>query len=283
MRRAALALAIVLVTAAGCTPDADLSVSVNGNLGAPVTVSIDGSRVPDTVTKEVLTQGEGREVDEGSYVLLRATSFDSRSGAVIESYDTGNVRLTTADSDGLGELASEVTGEAEGSRILVTRPGLAGEDDGAEIVVVDILSTTAQGEEVPLPKKTPEGTPTLKDPTGNEPKISEGGGKIPDLVVLPLIKGTGPQLESTDTLAMQYKLADTKGKTVQSSWDGGGPATARVSDLMDGMQIGLTDEPVGSRILLLIPSAQAQGEGDMVMIVDILATLPSDDAAATDY
>ena len=162
MRRFVLVLCLALVGLAGCSSGAEaIEVTVNGNLGAPVTISLEGDKVPASVTKDVVIAGKGREIEEDSAVLLRATSFDSRTGSIIESYDTGGIRLATANSDGLGELAGQIVGATEGSRLVITRPGLASGQDAAEIVVVDLLPTIAQGEETPLPDPAPQGTPKI--------------------------------------------------------------------------------------------------------------------------
>ena len=278
MRRFVLVLCLALVGLAGCSSGAEaIEVTVNGNLGAPVTISLEGDKVPASVTKDVVIAGKGREIEEDSAVLLRATSFDSRTGSIIESYDTGGIRLATANSDGLGELAGQIVGATEGSRLVITHPGLASGQDAAEIVVVDLLPTIAQGEETPLPDPAPQGTPKLTNPGEANPSIAEGGGKIPEFAVEPLIQGDGQQVESTDTVVMQYVAADSDGKTLQSSWEDGAPISANLQDVMEGLKIGLSDQHVGSRLLILVPSAQAQGEGDVVLIVDVLATSTTGD------
>ena len=42
-------------------------------------------------------------------------------------------------------------------------------------------------------------------------------------------------------------------------------------DLMKGMREGIENQKVGSRVLVLVPSAVAKGEGDRILVVDILA------------
>lgn len=273
MQRLILALVLVLVGLTACSGDQPLDVTVNGNFGAPVTISVAGSAASEAVTKDVLIEGDGRALEEDSYVLMRATSFDSRDGSIIDSYNTGAVRLTTVDEEGLGELSSQVAGEKEGTRLLITRPGLTSGAEGAEIVVVDLLPTTAQGEDISIPDPKPKGMPKLTEARGTTPGIASGGGEIPDLEVVPLIQGAGTQVDATDTVIMQYLVADSKGKVTESSWQDSGPISANLQDVMTGLRTGITDQNVGSRLVILVPSAQARGDGDLVIIVDILATI----------
>ncbi|MGO1591146.1 MAG: FKBP-type peptidyl-prolyl cis-trans isomerase [Ancrocorticia sp.] len=287
MHRRPVAFAVSLVLAASalaaCSQEEPIDAAVNGNLGAPVTISVTGEDVPEETTKEVAIAGEGRELGEDDSVLMRATSFDSRTGSIIESYDTGKIRLTTVNDDGLGELATQLVGEREGTRLVVISPGLASGQNAAEIVVVDILPTSASGEETPLPDPTPKGMPTLDNPRETEPAISKGGGEIPELATVTLLRGSGQQVEAADTVIMQYVSADSEGKNAQSTWEDGAPVAANLHDVMEGLQIGLTDQYVGSRVVVLVPSSQAQGDGDVAFIVDILASLPPSDDGATDF
>ncbi|MFT0848520.1 FKBP-type peptidyl-prolyl cis-trans isomerase [Actinomycetaceae bacterium L2_0104] len=258
----------------GCTDSAeDLDVTVNGELGAPLTVSLTGSRVPDDLVSQTLIEGEGAEIVDGGPVLFRATSFDSRNGEIID--ETGDLRLTTANSDGLGGLSGQIVGKSEGSRILIIRPGPGSGHEAAELIVVDILSTVAQGEEASVPDNPPEGMPEIGVSDDGVPEIVEGGGAIPELAVVPLIEGDGAQATEEDILVIQYVLADDKGSVLDSTWAGDGPVTVEMSELMEGLRVGITDQHVGSRVLLLIPSAKATGEGDRVAIVDILGVMDS--------
>ena len=271
-RRGLAALCIVLMALTGCTDSAEsLDVTVNGELGAPLTVSVTGSRVPDELVSHILIEGDGAEIVDGGPILLRATSFDSRTGEIID--ETGELRLTTANSDGLGGLSGQIVGKREGSRILIVRPGPDSGNEAAELIVVDILSTVAQGDEAPVPDSPPKGMPEIGVGDNGGPEIVDGGGAIPELAVVPLVEGGGAQVTDEDILVIQYVLAGDEGSVLDSTWDGDGPVTVETSELMEGLRVGITDQHVGSRVLLLIPSAKATGDGDRVAIVDILGIM----------
>lgn len=269
---AGLVLSLALLSACSGTAKS-LTITVNGELGAPVTISVLGSRAPDSLSTSTLIEGAGAVIVKDGPVLVRATSFDSRTGEIIESYETGDLRVTTANADGLGELAGEIIGVREGTRLLVTRPELVAGGSAAEIIVVDILHTTAIGEEVPAPAVPPAGTPSVTVADNGAPVIAAGGGAVPEMAVIPLIEGAGAQVIEGDVVALQYLIADQNGTVIDTTWDGAGPISVDSSKLMEGLHIGLTDQTVGSRVLVLVPSAMASGEGDRVAVVDILGVL----------
>ena len=270
MKFPALVLAVALLGGSallgGCSSHDDtLDVTVNGELGAPVTMSVES--VPDKMSVNTLIAGDGSKIVADGTVLVRATSFDSRSGDIIEP--TGAIRLTTANLEGLGEVGDLVVGAREGSRLLIVQPGLVPGHKAEELIVVDILSTVASGTEVPLPTKPPAGTPKIKVDDG-APTVVSGGGAVSDLAVVPLIEGTGAQVSDEDEVVVQYLVGDEKGTVLDSTWKSRVPIVLDLSGVMDGLRIGLTDEKVGSRVIVLIPSAQATGTGDRFAIVDIL-------------
>ena len=274
MKRLLLALGLMLASLAGCSTEPPvLDVTVNGELGAPVTMTV--SSVPEERSVETVLEGQGSKVVADGTVLVRATSFDSRTGEIIEP--TGALRLTTANAPGLGEVGDLVVGAREGSRLLIVQPGLVPGQNAAELVVVDILSTVASGTEVPLPTKPPAGTPKIEIDDDGVPTVVSGGGAVADLTVVPLIEGAGAQVAENDSLVIQYLVGDSAGKILDTTWKDQVPIVMEVSDVMDGLRIGLADQKVGSRVLVLIPSAQASGTGDRFAIVDVLGIYDSTD------
>ncbi|MGJ9622721.1 FKBP-type peptidyl-prolyl cis-trans isomerase [Actinotignum sp. GS-2025c] len=269
-------LAVAATALAGCSghpePGNPGSVDVTGAFGAPVTISVEGNLHVDGVRQEVLSPGDGVELAEGSPVLARITSFDSRTEAPVEGFATGGITLATVSKAGVGELAPYLVGQREGSRLLIQREELVAGDPGAvEIVVVDILYTNARGDAAPPPATPPVGMPGLASGEGVAPVLTGGGGPIPEFAVVPLVLGRGEQVAASDELVLNYFLVDPNGQTVDSSWTSG-PVRAAMGDLMDGMRKGLVDQRVGSRVMILIPASQARGDSDLVAIVDILAT-----------
>ena len=83
--RAAAAASLVLAALTACDHSAkgECKVSVNGAFGSAVTVDVDCPSAPRNVVKDVVVKGKGNAIDKGQTALLRATSFDSRSGKIV--------------------------------------------------------------------------------------------------------------------------------------------------------------------------------------------------------
>ncbi|WP_449372792.1 FKBP-type peptidyl-prolyl cis-trans isomerase [Arthrobacter psychrolactophilus] len=125
----------------------------------------------------------------------------------------------------------------------------------------------------------PAGLPTVKDDDKGTPVITIGDAKAPtELISQDLITGKGAALKATDTIVANYVGVNlVGGKVFDSSYAKGSPATFSLSQVIEGWTKGLTGKTVGSRVLLVIPAAQAYGDagqgdakGDLVFVVDIL-------------
>ena len=278
--RAAVSLVALLLALVACSsqsgPSSAGGITVSGSFGAPVTLTIEKAPNITAMTSSVVMTGTGPAVVAGGPLLLRATSFDSRTSEIVTGYDTGDIRLTTADDKGIGKIASALVGIPEGSRVLVERPGLSPNDKKAvEIVVVDILYTSAHGTDAQLPTPYPAQLPQVTVSEAGVPTVTPGSDPFDVVVTQPLILGEGEQIEDSDDVVIQYVLTDAGGNVLDSTWNDGAPIAVNLKALMQGLQEGLTDQKVGSRVLVAIPSAEAVGDGDRIAVVDILAVLPA--------
>lgn len=276
---------VCMCVLAGCSPRGTAetagTIEISGSFGAPVAITITEEPVVSDVTSTVVTNGDGPLVVAGGPLLLRATSFDSRTGELVAGYDTGEIRLTTADDEGVGELANSLVGLTEGSRVLIERPGLSRSDESAvEIVVVDILLTSAHGSEGTSADTLASGNPSYSVSDDGVPQLGALAGAVDGVSVTSIIAGTGEQLDADDTIAMQYLIADSSGTVVDSTWTTQAPVAVNLADVMSGLREGLTDQSVGSRVLIRIPSEDAAGDGDRLAVVDILAVLPEGENSA---
>ena len=124
--------------------------------------------------------------------------------------------------------------------------------------------------------------PTVSDNAGAKPTISKPEGAAPTtLVTKDIIEGTGPTAVATSTMTVHYTLLTwSKGEVVESSWDGGSPATFPLANVIAGWQQGIPGMKVGGRRLLVIPpdlGYGAQGAGGaigpnetLVFVVDVI-------------
>lgn len=124
--------------------------------------------------------------------------------------------------------------------------------------------------------------PTVSDNAGAKPTISKPEGAAPTtLITKDIIEGTGPAAVPTSTMTVHYTLLTwSQGEVVESSWDGGSPATFPLANVIAGWQQGIPGMKVGGRRLLVIPpdlGYGAQGAGDaigpnetLVFVVDVV-------------
>ena len=126
-------------------------VAVSGRVGATPTIDIKAPLEVDGFKARVIEEGSGREITEGSPVLVSITAFDGTNGRMLSESGRPQMSLGIVGSDQISsDLAMLVTGKREGSRILAFRTVAMG--DGSpntmEIDVVDILPSIATGTSV---------------------------------------------------------------------------------------------------------------------------------------
>ncbi|WP_309227142.1 FKBP-type peptidyl-prolyl cis-trans isomerase [Micromonospora thermarum] len=125
--------------------------------------------------------------------------------------------------------------------------------------------------------------PAGADPALNtRPVVEAGKGDLKKLVVTPLIKGTGPEVKTGQTITTNYVgVFYADGKEFDSSWKRGEPASfpIGVGQVIPGWDQGLVGVTVGSRVQLDIPTELAYGAnppagaptGPLRFVVDVLA------------
>ncbi|GAB3982477.1 FKBP-type peptidyl-prolyl cis-trans isomerase [Plantactinospora veratri] len=100
------------------------------------------------------------------------------------------------------------------------------------------------------------------------------------LTVTPLIEGTGPALQTGQTITANYVgVFYATGQEFDSSWRQGQPVPLQIGGMIPGMDQGLVGVKVGSRVQIDIPTDLAYGDnptggapaGPLRFVVDILA------------
>lgn len=124
--------------------------------------------------------------------------------------------------------------------------------------------------------------PTVSGAAGSKPVIGAPQGAAPTtLVTHDIIVGTGKEVLATSTLTVHYTLmAWSTGKVVESSWDGGSPATFPLSGVIVGWQQGIPGMKEGGRRLLVIPANLGYGAAGggpigpnetLIFVVDVIS------------
>ncbi|AOZ72558.1 hypothetical protein BK816_03980 [Boudabousia tangfeifanii] len=250
-----------------------LSATFSGRLGQTVTLKLPEEITPLEYGKFVTIKGGGKELAIGAPALLAVSTFDGRSGAPTGASTSPLMLLGALDANLTGEqLAQQLVGIKEGSRVVFVRPLSNEKNPPLELVVVDVLSTVATGHSQPLPKNAGAWV-TEKDGVPVVTEIKSQNAKEPWGAVV--MRGNGDQVGENDTIIAQFlKVNALNGQVEESTWEAGGmPMKVKLSEIMKPLAAELTDQKVGSRIITTIPAASSDGTNPIVVVVDILAIL----------
>lgn len=262
--------------------------TISGRLGsgsAPSVALTNGAPLsaPSDVLIDAVETGQGREVSEGSPVILQVSQFSGIDGRNTTGNDDGYKLWQGMLGPEVGDyINAAVSGRREGARVVIREP--ADEEDGSrttKITVIDLLPTTATGE--------------VKEPVASSPAVSEGsdGSITVSTAGLPaptqastavLIRGTGPQISPQDKLIARTTMVSwPTGQPLDESTFGyqTPPKQLDMSNALVGVSQNLVDITVGSRVVLSLPAEQAQGTEPVVVVIDVLARDPGKASGAS--
>ncbi|MBC7289739.1 MAG: FKBP-type peptidyl-prolyl cis-trans isomerase [Actinotalea sp.] len=284
MRRRTATTAVALVLALGlaaCTaePEAVGEVSVQGEAGNAPELVYETPLVVTEPTVEVLAEGDGPALVDGGPVLVDYYAEDGSDGSLVGETYSSEPKPYLLSAEALGvAIHDALRGRTVGSRILHLVPP-EGDRSGPTVAVYDILPTRAAGE----PVEVREGLPEVTLADDGEPEIAVPETAPPeDLVVQPLLRGNGPQVQAGQVIIVQYKgVMWSDGTVFDSSWGPGElptPFPIGVGSVLPGWDLGLVEQTVGSQVMLVVPPNLGFGAGDtelaeetLVFVVDILA------------
>lgn len=242
------------------------SLQVFGSLGAPVTLEVHG-KLPAKDGIKVLKVGTGAEIQEGNQLLYRVSSFTYSPGRVTEDNGFTQFSATSAKRNELGALADAVIGQKIGSRIAYLKN--SSQKSATEIVIIDLLPTRLSGEH-----RQPvgwSGNPIVNNSPDFFPDIVTVADPPTELKVHSLISGKGDQISLADEVYVNYLLKDYEGNVVQDTYRGNAPVLLKLKDIFAGLQQGIVDQRIGSRLLIAIPASLAHGDKNLIAVVDLLA------------
>jgi peptidylprolyl isomerase len=302
-----VAILVALVVALGAAAVAAVPAGAATAIDA-VTVSTDTAVKPAVQFKKpfaikktadsVVAAGTGDVLKKGETITFDYVLVNGRTGKEIQtSYGSSAAALVLDSAKTNKQLVKSLTGTNVGSRVLVAiapKDGLAKKLKSASVKASDTLLFVLDVKSVrtPLERATGEpvapvdGLPTVALASDGKPTITiPSGATAPtSLVVQPLIKGTGPVVQSGQTITVHYTgvIWDT-GKQFDSSWDRKQSAdfTIGQGSVIAGWDEGLVGQTVGSQVLLVVPpdkgygssgssSAGIKGTDTLVFVVDIL-------------
>lgn len=248
-------------------------VTVSGRVGATPTIEIKAPLEIDGFKARVLEEGSGREITEGSPVLVSVTAFDGTNGRMLSESGRPQMSLGIVGSGQIDDdLSRLVTGKREGTRVLAFRSITMG--DGSpntiEVDVVDILPSIATGTSVDASVG-----PMSVEMSPDGPIISHIDTLPGGVTTQTLIKGDGVQVHEGDRVVAQFTvLGWTDGTVRVSTWETGVPEVINLATAMKGLATALVDQKVGSRLAITIPPDLAAGDDTLCVVIDILGTEP---------
>lgn len=304
-----LVLAVILVAVAGCSGSVDQDdlarasgqlrgIEVSGTPGRPPQVRIQAPLEVDATRSRTVVAGTGAPLYLDRIFVLQLTMFDARTGRkAISTYDDGQAPLAVTDSAGslFPALREALVGLRQGSRLVMVATaddtfgdtgapqyGIAAGDPVvlvADVVAVppkDVL-TGPVGEDVAPARDVPQ---LLLDADGTPDRLRfrVDGGSVarPDrLVVVPLVKGTGPEVRASGLVTLDY-LGQVWGSRAQfaNTWLKE-PVTVAlgVDGVLPAWDQALVGVRRGSRLLVLAPPELAYGDSGNPPDVPAGATL----------
>ena len=284
--------------------DSIKGLTVTGDFGKAPTVKVDSLKVtkPESAT---LIEGDGSDLtadDSLEYRILLAKGTD---GSTIQSNYQNNTPDTSNVKDLPPSVQDAVVGTPVGSRVALAMPVkelVCGPDPASDctgdapqlglkaadpvVVVMDLIKVAPkpldgpQGKTVQPPADAPKVIEKDGDVTGID--FSDAPKKAPTkLQVIPLIEGTGDKVTADSTVTIDYfGVVWGQGDTPFDESYTKEPATFGLSGLIKGWQQGLEGVPVGSRVMLIIPSDLGYGDqgsppsipggATLVFVIDVL-------------
>ncbi|MDO5025798.1 MAG: hypothetical protein Q4E03_04705 [Trueperella sp.] len=256
-----LGISVFFIVARFTAPAPPSNISVTGEFGGPVVLTIDGEVTePPGVT--TLLEGDGRKVEAGGQVLLRTSSFLLRDGDLTAT--SSRTAAASLAPENIGAMSDWVSGKTEGSRLLAVVKNSA---TSYEFVVIDLLPTAAIGE---MSSTGKSGLPIISQ-SGNIPVLTQPGAEPTELVTEVAIPGTGEQVSDTSVVVANYVRYLPDGTELENTWRAGAPVFIDLVEVFPGLRTGLADQRVGSRVIMGMPAELASGDTAIVMVVDILA------------
>lgn len=250
---------------------------VTGTSGTPPTLEYEKPFAVVQPGTRTVWPGTGDVLERDDPVLLNLYAEDGSDGTELQNtFRTAPAAYTMTEKSLGNHLFELLEGKRVGARL-----ALMEEQDGVPVLlVVDVLPTRAFGVEGEAPGKAlPQvrlddlGAPAVRIPRGVEPPS--------ELVVHPLIRGSGQQVRAGQILTVEFTAVRwSDGGVVDTTWTEGTPpqsAEIGIGRLVEGWDQGLLEQTVGSQVMLVVPpqdghaNTRSQLAGETVVyVVDIL-------------
>jgi peptidylprolyl isomerase len=277
------------------------SVTASGSFGKLPSVTIPKAKANNTLTVRTLIQGTGATYSKADALAANFVLYFWDGTSSSQKASTFGTSPTLIPSATLPGLETALAGKKVGSRVLAVIPPAQGYGTSGNsrlgvtgtttlVFVIDLLNAYPNTASASGTQESAGGgsLPTVSAKSGSAPTLTFPSSATPPsgLVVKALIKGSGPKVVKGQYVIAQYTgyIWRTK-KTFGSSWSSGSPfgfvIGASPEQVIPGWDTGLAGQPVGSRVMLVIPpklgygsagasQAGIKGTDTLVFVVDII-------------
>jgi len=280
-------------TAVAAAVPTDQLATASGSFGEKPTLTFPDTDPPPSLQRVVLSEGTGPVTQSGDWLITNYLGQVWGGDVFDNSYDRGS---TSAFQIGVGKVVPGwdvgLVGVPVGSRVMLSLPpadgyGSAGNSSagikGTDtlVFVVDIVQAVgkdaagqADAEVQPAPTNSPQVSGALGGPATVTVPAGTPEPTTPTVTVL--AKGTGAPIQLGQVL-VQYSAVTWTGEDAGSTWTtdaaaGSGPMELPVAT--GGPFEGLAGVPLGSRVLVQIPSQSDSSTGStqpsIAAVVDVL-------------
>jgi peptidylprolyl isomerase len=271
--------------------------TVEGEVGKQPEVTFDGEVKADDVETEVVSEGDGDEVETGDSVLTHIWIGNGyQQEKAFSTYDAETPQLFSVD-DKLSEFfIAGLEGQRIGSRVAVaasaeaafgptgnSQLGIGNKD--SVVAVIDLLSEVPDGPEGKA-QDAPSWAPGLQGDEEAPTGLDFAGTPKPDgsLESSYLIEGEGEKVQKGQTIVVDYLGQVYGGKKPFDESYSAQPTSFQigVGGVVKGWDETLVGVPVGSRVIMAIPpelgygeqgnpQAGIKGTDTLYFVVDVLA------------
>ena len=263
------------------------AVSVTGdfNSGAPTIDAPYPFSVDKTQCKTLVT-GTGMAASADAAVEINYVGIDAATGLTFDSSWANGAPIDNYVSGFVPGFTTCLTGQTQGSRVLMlitsddgygdsgnSQAGISGGD--TIMFVVDLLRV---GINTPTGATLATGDQwvTVTDNNG-VPSATVNPGQTPPstLQSTVLIQGQGDPVTADEDILVNFFTMDfATGQYIENSFtDGNGPQAAALADMIPGWRTALTGQPIGTRILVIVPPDQAYPKGNATPAIAPNSTL----------
>jgi peptidylprolyl isomerase len=261
------------------------SVEVSGDAGKAPTVKFSTPMTVTAPTVQLVSDGTGAAFEDGQSLTIHSVVYSGADASQVgDTYADDSADSVVLDKGVIiPQLYEALAGKHVGARFVFANPSQDAQGNTTTYVTVGEVTdartvpTRASGEPVTPAAGLP--TVTLDDSGKPSIDIPKGYEAPSDLVVQPLIKGSGPAVTADQTVTVQYTGWLLDGTQFDSSWERGTPTSFPLNGVIKGWTDGLAGQTVGSQVLLVVPADQAYGDqaqgsipanSPLVFVVDIL-------------